>query len=75
MGIVFNKMKNNKPYGYNFYVEKIQCTNHILRNYCNKIKDFAKCTKLSPKIRFRHVLRFRTGIISAVKFRKNEVFW
>jgi hypothetical protein len=71
---VYNKIKNIKPYGPNFYVEKIECRNHILRNYCNKIKEFAKCTKLSPKIRclFRHVLRFRTGIISAVKFRKNE---
>jgi hypothetical protein len=71
---VYNKIKNIKPYGPNFYVEKFECRNHILRNYCNKIKEFAKCTKLSPKIRclFRHVLRFRTGIISAVKFRKNE---
>lgn len=71
---VYNKIKNSKPYGPNVYIEKIECRNHILRNYCNKIKEFAKCSKLSPKIRslFRHVLRFRTAVVSAVKFRKAE---
>jgi hypothetical protein len=63
---VYNKIKNIKPYGPHFYVEKFECRNHD----CNKIKEFEKC----PKIRclFRHVLRFRTGVISAVRFRKNE---
>jgi hypothetical protein len=61
---VYTKIKNIKPYGTNFYAIIVI-----------KSKNFAKCTKLSPKIRclFRHVLRFRTGIISAVKFRKNEI--
>ncbi|KAF5292866.1 hypothetical protein FQR65_LT11118 [Abscondita terminalis] len=71
---VYNKIKNNKPYGPNFFIEKIECRNHILRNYCNKIKEYSKCVKLDPKIRclFRHVLRFRTAIVSAIRYRKAE---
>jgi hypothetical protein len=45
---VYNKIKNIKPYGPNFYVEKFECRNHD----CNKIKEFAKCPKIRCLFRF-----------------------
>ena len=32
---VYKKIRDNKPYGPNIFVEKVECRNHILRNYCN----------------------------------------
>jgi len=28
-----------KPYGDDFVIKKIECSNHILRNYVKKLKD------------------------------------
>jgi len=30
-----------KPYGADFLVKKIECTNHILRNYSTRLRDFS----------------------------------
>lgn len=35
---VYNKIMENKPYG-NLLVEKVECKNHLLRNFSKKIKD------------------------------------
>ncbi|KAL4126281.1 hypothetical protein QTP88_010504 [Uroleucon formosanum] len=36
-----NKLHLAKPYGSDFIIKKIECLNHILRNYVNKLKDIA----------------------------------
>jgi hypothetical protein len=72
----FKKILDAKPYGPDFYVEKIECKNHLLRNFCNKLKDLASkryssSGKVVPvKIRAQlknNIQRLRTGVDCAVK--------
>ncbi|KAL4118943.1 hypothetical protein QTP88_011821 [Uroleucon formosanum] len=39
--VVMNKLHLAKTYGSDFVIKKIECWNHILRNYVNKLKDIA----------------------------------
>lgn len=51
--VIFNKLIGNgdssvmkklslvKPYGPGMFIKKIECVNHILRNYCNRIVDMS----------------------------------
>lgn len=38
---VFKKIILAKPYGFNTDIQNIECANHILRNYMNRIVDIA----------------------------------
>jgi hypothetical protein len=38
---VIKKLRINKPYGNDVIVQKIECSNHILRNYSNRIRDIS----------------------------------
>lgn len=38
---VMKKLLIAKPYGPDQRVKKIECSNHILRNYCNRLRDIA----------------------------------
>lgn len=38
---VMKKLLLTKPYGSDVYIKKIECINHILRNYCNRIMDIS----------------------------------
>jgi len=38
---VKKKLRMIKPYGSDLLVEKIECTNHILRNYLTRLRDFS----------------------------------
>lgn len=38
---VIKKIRMIKPYGTDILVEKIECTNHILRNYSNRLRDLS----------------------------------
>jgi len=63
------------PYGPKLLVEKIECRNHIIRNYCQKLPSFIKKTEYPCYLRkhiTRHILRFRTAITRAIKYRKNS---
>lgn len=44
---VSKKLSVAKPYGSNCAVKKIECKNHILRNYMNRINDMATKRKCS----------------------------
>lgn len=63
------------PYGSCFMIEKIECRNHLLRNYCQKLTVVAKLTQY-PIILRKHILsnilRFRSDITKAIKYRKNN---
>lgn len=44
---VMKKINLAKPYGNDVIVKKIECTNHILRNYSNRLKDMSTKRKSS----------------------------
>ena len=44
---VLKKIMLAKPYGNNLDVKKIECANHILRNYLNRLMDIATKRKSS----------------------------
>ncbi|XP_060803394.1 uncharacterized protein LOC132902430 [Amyelois transitella] len=58
-----------KPYG-NLLVEKIECTNHLLRNYCTKLDELTRNTNYPIKYRRavqNNILRLRRCVNGAVK--------
>lgn len=72
---VHRKIKELKPYGPNVFVEKIECRNHLLRNYCKKIREISNTSRLDGKLRLflrNNILRFRTAVVSALRYYKNK---
>jgi hypothetical protein len=77
---VYKKILESKPYG-TFMVQKIECANHLLRNYVSKLRDLAQ-KRFSSKgnqidLILRHSLktnieRLRISIDCAIKYRRNE---
>lgn len=65
-------MIETKPYGPNFKIEKIECRNHLLRNYGTKLSAISKNTKYPIHLR-KHILnnakRFRSAITKAIDYR------
>ncbi|XP_060853836.1 uncharacterized protein LOC132931819 [Rhopalosiphum padi] len=62
------------PYGPRLLVEKIECRNHILRNYCQKLMALTRNTTYPCYIRkfiIRNTIQFRTAITKSIKYRKN----
>lgn len=58
------------PYGPNFHIRKIECRNHLLRNYASKLTVLAKNTKYPLRIRkfiLSNILQFRGDVSKAVK--------
>lgn len=64
-----------KPYGPDFIIKKIECTNHLLRNYINRLRDIAsrrKCTNgtIVPGVQRTclktNLLRFRFAVTKAI---------
>lgn len=74
------KLQEVKPYGTKL-VQKIECVNHLLRNFCQKLKETAKSprsstNKLVPmKLRKKlenSILKFRIAIKKAAQYRSEE---
>lgn len=73
------RLRIAKPYGPNFMIKKIECCNHLLRNYINRIRDIANKRKnlkgepipgfLRQSIQTR-LLRFRYAVTEAVKYNR-----
>lgn len=62
------------PYGPNVLIEKIECRNHILRNYGQKLLGITKKTEYPRFLRkfiIWNIMRFRTAVTKGVKYRKN----
>jgi len=63
------------PYGSSLRVQKIECRNHLLRNYSKKIMALSKRTDLpieiGKKIR-NDIIRLRTDITCAIKFHNQQ---
>lgn len=71
----FKKIRDSNPYP-TIQVKKIECKNHLLRNYTNKLRELSKDrTAGEPIVRkliANNILRFRTAIDKAVAHRKNS---
>lgn len=71
----YKKILESRPYP-NYQVSKIECTNHLLRNYCGKILNLSKDTSIP--LNERKMLtadrqkRLRTAITCAIRFRKAQ---
>ncbi|KAL4112571.1 hypothetical protein QTP88_016326 [Uroleucon formosanum] len=77
---VMKKINLAKPYGNDVIVKKIECTNHILRNYSNRLKDISTKRKSSSgtvvpgliRTKLKENLpRLRYSVTKAIEFRKN----
>lgn len=73
---VYNKLLNAMPYGPNLLIEKVECKNHIIRNYSNRLKEIAQNSKLGNvsmrnAVRQR-ILRLRYAVTKAVDFRSSQ---
>ncbi|XP_076656358.1 uncharacterized protein LOC143361003 [Halictus rubicundus] len=72
---VYKKILDCDPYKAEMVrVKKIECTNHLPRNFCNKLKDIAKTT---PPGKYRKavessVRRMRTDITKAAEYRVKD---
>lgn len=66
---VYKHILEARPYK-NRTVEKIECKNHLLRNFCKKMREIAtkkQAGKLeNRKLLQNNILRLRKGIISAI---------
>lgn len=74
---VMKKLHLAKPYGNDIVIKKIECSNHILRNYVDKLKYIAtnRGVNISGNIRQilkERILRLRYAITEAVKYWKNK---
>jgi hypothetical protein len=69
---VTKRLNEIMPYGPNFFVQKIECRNHLLRNYGTKLAVIVKNTKYPISIR-NHIkknpIRFRSAITKAMNYR------
>ncbi|KAB0803827.1 hypothetical protein PPYR_00797 [Photinus pyralis] len=78
---VSKKLLEAKPYG-NRVVKKVECRNHLLRNFCKKLVTLTKNTRSSysntsvpPLLRQKlktSVMRLRMAIVKAIDYRKSE---
>lgn len=71
---VLKKLLEIVPYGPHQLVQKIECRNHILRNYSTKLSALTKNTKYPPYLRqliTKKITKFCVAIRKAIQFRKN----
>lgn len=68
----YSKLLEHKPYG-DRHIEKIECTNHLHRNFRTNIENAVKgCPRGLNKHVVQNLERIRKDIHCAVDFRKNE---
>lgn len=74
---VYKKILDANPYK-NLKVEKIECRNHLLRNYARKLKELATTSdgRKNPIHLRRHIgnkiLKLRTCVVKAIEYRNKE---
>ncbi|KAL4119849.1 hypothetical protein QTP88_012613 [Uroleucon formosanum] len=78
---VIKRLRLAKPYGPDVEIKKIECSNHILRNYINKLHELSKKKRSSKgesvpgcmrNLLVSRVERLRAAVIKAVKYRKQQ---
>jgi len=73
---VSKRLKQIMPYGPKFFIEKIECRNHLLRNLGQKITGLIKNTKYPIHLRTFinnqvKLNKFRSAITMAVQYRNS----
>lgn len=59
------------PYGPKFFIKKIECRNHLLRNYGTTLSGMVANTKYPISLRKyvqANALRFRFGITKVIEY-------
>ncbi|XP_060860187.1 uncharacterized protein LOC132937382 [Metopolophium dirhodum] len=73
---VSKRLLEMRPYGPNFHIEKIECRNHLLRNYGTKLAAIVKNSKFPIPLR-NHISsnakRFRSAITKAIDYRSKLI--
>lgn len=72
---VTKRLNEILPYGPSLRVEKIECRNHMLRNYSQKMSALTKRTEFPIAIRKKiadNLVRLRTDVTKAIQYRKSE---
>ncbi|KAL4101121.1 hypothetical protein QTP88_021141 [Uroleucon formosanum] len=73
---VTKRLNEIQPYGPNFHIRKIECRNHLMRNYATKLTAIARNTKYPLRIRkyiLSNIFRFRGDITKAVLHWTNKI--
>lgn len=81
---VYHNILQARPYD-NLTVQKIECRNHLMRNYCNKIREIVTTSSRASvpdidkasHIKLRRIigsrlLRCRAAVTKAIEYRKKE---
>ncbi|XP_025415583.1 uncharacterized protein LOC112687212 [Sipha flava] len=71
---VTKRLHEISPYGRHFHIKKIECRNHLMRNYCSKLTALSKITKYSLRVRkylLSNIQRFRSDVTKSVKHWRN----
>ncbi|XP_060853394.1 uncharacterized protein LOC132931411 [Rhopalosiphum padi] len=71
---VVKRLNEILPYGPRFMIQKIECRNHLLRNYISKLKMLATKTEYPVTIRkfiVTNILRFRSDVTKAISYQKD----
>lgn len=55
---VLKRLRIAKPYGSDIMIKKVECTNHLLINYINKLRDIANKRKIPTVIAYQDVLGY-----------------
>lgn len=78
---VMSKLLEAQPYGPTTHINKVECTNHLLRNYIRKIKEVGEARRnhvgpvpgeLRNKV-LANILRLRYDIAFLLMFRLNHI--
>ncbi|CAB3223521.1 unnamed protein product [Arctia plantaginis] len=70
----YKSILDANPY-HSLIVEKIECTNHLLRNYCTKLDELTKDTRHPlhlRKVLSQSILRLRRSVTGAVKHNNSK---
>eukprot|EP00102_Acyrthosiphon_pisum_P021135 XP_016658345.1 PREDICTED: uncharacterized protein LOC107883228 [Acyrthosiphon pisum] len=74
---VTKRLSEIMPYGPKFHIKKIECRNHLLRNYVTKLSLVTKNIKY-PYLNLRkhiqsNIMRFRTAIVKSIEYRSKLI--
>lgn len=72
---VVKRLNETLPYGNEFTIKKIECRNHLLRNFSTKLTTLTKNIRYPIVLRKfinSNILRFRSDITKAISYQKTR---
>lgn len=73
---VTKRLVDCQPYGLNFNIRKMECKNHLMRNYASKLTTLARNTKYPLRVRkfiLANIMRFRSDVQKTVLHWKKKL--